>query len=294
MPSFYILPSGNFLPICFLNKCTNWYVQSREDCGKPIQARRGPLNAPAAPLQSTRLWRFYRWFSGGERQIVSDVKAMAEDGQGGGAPPRVRRKNDPEGTKANILDVATQEFATHGFSGARVDEIAEKTKTSKRMIYYYFGSKEGLYIAVLERAYRGIRRVEDELHLDDLDPETALRRLIESTFDYDQANPDFIRLVSIENIHRAENMQQSASIRALNISIIDTIARIVERGAALGIFRTGVDPVDLHMLISAFCFFHVSNRYTFGMIFRRDLSDAELKQRHRRMICDSVVSYLRG
>ncbi len=208
------------------------------------------------------------------------------------SPRKLRRKNDPEGTKANILAVATDEFATHGFSGARVDEIAEKTKTSKRMIYYYFGSKEGLYIAVLEKAYRGIRQIEDALHLDDLPPEQGLRRLIESTFDYDQANPDFIRLVAIENIHRAEHMNQSASIRTLNVSVIDTLARILERGWQQGVFQRRVDPVDLHMLISSFCFFHVSNRYTFGTIFRRDLADQALQNRHRQMICDSVIQYL--
>src|SRR5262245_53498490 len=122
------------------------------------------------------------------------------------------RKNDPEQTREDILVVATDEFATHGLAGARVDAIAEKTRTSKRMIYYDCGSKEGLYLAVLEQAYRKIRSLEADLHLSNLEPEEALRTLIASTFDHDEANKDFVRLVSIENIHHAAHMLRSEAI----------------------------------------------------------------------------------
>lgn len=204
------------------------------------------------------------------------------------------RKNDPEATKRDILAVATEEFATHGLSGARVDAIAERTRTTKRMIYYYFGSKEGLYAAVLEKAYGDIRRIEADLQLTDLEPEVAIRRLVEFTFDYEEAHPNFIRLVSIENIHCAAHIAGSDTIRNLNVPIIDTIATILERGHAQGVFRTAVTPVDLHMLISAFCFFRVSNGYTFGTIFRQDLAQPDIRERHRRMIGDAVVRYLKG
>jgi AcrR family transcriptional regulator len=204
------------------------------------------------------------------------------------------RRNDPERTKQDILAVATEEFATHGLSGARVDAIAARTRTTKRAIYYYFGSKEGLYVAVLEKAYGDIRAIEGDLHLEDLDPEQAIRRLAEFTFDYQEANPDFIRLVSIENIHHAEHIAESESIRNLNIAIIETIAVILERGKQQGLFRAEVEPVDLHMLISSFCFFRVSNRYTFGAIFRQDLSAPDIRDKHKRMLGDAVIRYLRG
>lgn len=203
------------------------------------------------------------------------------------------RKNDPKATREDILEVATEEFSTHGLAGGRVDAIAERTRTSKRMIYYYFGSKEGLYLSVLERAYRKIRTLEEDLRLASLAPEAALRTLISTTFDHDEANVDFVRLVSIENIHHAAHMQRSEAIRDLNVSVIETIAEILDRGIEQGVFHRKADPIDVHMLISAFCFFRVSNRHTFGTIFRRDLSEPETMVRHKAMIADAVLSYLK-
>jgi len=203
------------------------------------------------------------------------------------------RKNDPQRTQENILEVATEEFSTHGLAGGRVDAIAERTRTSKRMIYYYFGSKEGLYLAVLERSYRKIRTLEADLQLSNLAPEEALRVLISTTFDHDEAHPDFVRLVSIENIHHAAHMLRSEAIRDLNVSVIETIAGILERGIDQRVFTRQADPIDIHMMISAFCFFRVSNRYTFGSIFRRDLSEPATIERHRMMIADAVIGYLK-
>ncbi|AYG69853.1 MULTISPECIES: TetR family transcriptional regulator [unclassified Rhizobium] len=207
---------------------------------------------------------------------------------------RLTRKNDPDATKENILKIATEEFVAAGFSGARVDEIAERTKTSKRMIYYYFGSKEGLYLAVLEQAYTKIRTLESELDLENMPPVQAMAQLIASTFDHDDQNPDFVRLVSIENIHRAEHMKRSVVLSEMNIAVIDTITDILERGYADGSFVRRVDPVDLHMMISAQCFFRVSNRHTFGAIFERDLSSEELKKRHKSLIVDAILAFLKN
>lgn len=204
------------------------------------------------------------------------------------------RRNDPERTREDILDVATEEFSEFGLSGARVDSIAERTRTSKRMIYYYYGSKEGLYLAVLERAYRKIRSLESDLQLAELPPDEALRQLIGTTFDHDEQNPDFVRLVSIENIHHAMHMRRSSEIADLNVSVIRTIQDIVDRGLRTGVFKRRADAIDVHMLISAFCFFRVSNRYTFGTIFQRDLSDPATYGRHKMMITDAVLSYLQS
>jgi AcrR family transcriptional regulator len=203
------------------------------------------------------------------------------------------RTNDPERTMQDILEVATREVAAKGLTGARIDEIAELTRTSKRMIYYYFGSKEGLYVAVLEEAYRRIRQIEGELHLEDLPPEEALRTLVAFTFDYQNANPDFIRLVMNENIHRGEFLAQSQTIQQLNVPAIDAVRAVYERGRAAGVFRDDLDPVDLHMSISALCFFNVSNRYTFSLIFKRDMASPEALAARRASIVDLIVRYVR-
>src|SRR4051812_46719343 len=147
--------------------------------------------------------------------------------------PRVR---DPERTRAEILDVASHEFADQGYAGARVDEIAAKTRTTKRMIYYYFGGKEGLYLAVLERAYGHIRSLEQQLDVDHLEPIDALRQLAELTFDHHESHQDFVRLVSIENIHYAQHLLQSSSREVLAAPALDVLTRIMERGRAAGVF----------------------------------------------------------
>ncbi|MDX6328899.1 MAG: hypothetical protein QOI83_1282 [Streptomycetaceae bacterium] len=208
-------------------------------------------------------------------------------------PPRTpARVRDAARTQAEILDVATEEFARIGYTGARVDEIAARTRTTKRMIYYYFGGKEQLFTAVLERAYSEIRGLEQRLDVEHLDPVAAIRRLAELTFDHHEAHPDFIRLVSIENIHDGEHMLASPTLSKLNTPAIDITARILEAGRAGGVFTTGIDAVDLHLMISSFCFFRVANRHTFGALFGRDMLDPALRDRYRTMLGDLVVSYL--
>src|SRR6218665_1201056 len=168
------------------------------------------------------------------------------------------RTQDPAGTRQNIIEIASEEFALNGLSGARIDEIAARTRSSKRMIYYYFGDKEGLYLSALENAYRLVRQGEATLDIDGLSPMEALRRLTEFTFDHHRKHEDFIRMVMIENIHHAEYLERSKVIRELNVTAIATIRPLYERGVAGGAFGAGLDPVELHWQISALCFFNVS------------------------------------
>jgi AcrR family transcriptional regulator len=221
---------------------------------------------------------------------------MDETVQSSRRRPAVRaptRTNDPERTMADILEVATREFADKGLAGARIDVIAEAMRTSKRMIYYYFGSKEGLYVAVLEEAYRRMRVIESGLHLEDLPPEDALRRLVGFTVDYQLAHPEFIRLVMTENIHRGEYLRRSKAIQQLNVPAIDGLKRVLERGLAAGVFRGGIDPVDLHMSISALSVFNVANRHTFSLIFQRDLESPAAIVARRDSIIEMIVRFVR-
>jgi len=209
-----------------------------------------------------------------------------------GEAPTVDRSRDAERTKAEILAVAAHEFADKGYDGARVDEIAAKTRTTKRMIYYYFGGKEQLFIEVLERSYTVIRSIERDLDVEHLDPIDALRSLAELTFDHHESHPDFVRLVSIENIHRAEHIAHSTELAGLANPALDVLTRILDRGRAAGYFRDDVDALDVHMAISAFCVFRIANRHTFNAIFDRDMLDPARRDHHRRMVGDLLVSYL--
>jgi AcrR family transcriptional regulator len=200
--------------------------------------------------------------------------------------------SEAERSIADILAVATAEFAEKGLAGARIDEIAERTRTSKRMIYYYFKSKEGLYLAVLEEAYRGMRAIEGTLDLEHLPPKQALRALVGFTFDYQRKHPDFIRLVMNENMHKGEFMKRSDNMRALNAPAIDALREIYRRGLEEGVFREGLDPIDLHTSISALSFFNVSNQYTFSLIFDRDVTADEQVARRRKNVEDMVLGYM--
>jgi AcrR family transcriptional regulator len=162
------------------------------------------------------------------------------------------------------------------------------------MIYYYFGSKEGLYLAVLEESYRQVRDVEAELHLQDLPPEEALRRLVAFTFDHHLAHENFIRLVMTENIHRGEYLAQSKRIQALNVPAIEAIERLYQRGVKARVFRPGLEPVDIHASISALSFFNVSNRHTFGVIFKRDTRSHAYMARRRESVVEMVVRFMRA
>ncbi len=235
----------------------------------------------------------------GVDKVVDGVAAKGSDKAAPAVRPRGRpkltaeRTNDPERTRADIIAVATREFAEKGLAGARIDVIAEAMRTSKRMIYYYFGSKEGLYITVLEEAYRRMREAEAGLHLDDLAPEAALCKLVAFTVDYQLAHPDFTRLVMTENIHRGEYLAQSKAIRQLNVPAIEGLRRVYERGLAAGLFRKGLDAVDLHMSISALAVFNVANRHTFSLIFQRDLESKAAVAARRESVVEMVVRFVR-
>ena len=206
---------------------------------------------------------------------------------------RRRRVNDPDGTRRNIIEVATEEFAAKGFSGARVDDIAARIKTSKRMIYYYFGGKEGLYIAVLEEAYRKIRSVEATLDLEHQAPEKGLRTLVGFTFDYQNAHPEFVRLVMNENILNGAYIARSKAIQRLNNTVISALEGLLVRGQEEGSFRRDVDPIDLHMSISALCIFNIANRATFSTIFKRDMASPKALSTRRAQVVDLVARYVR-
>ena len=202
------------------------------------------------------------------------------------------RQRDPERTKSEILRVATEEFATHGFAGTRVEEIAARTRTTKRMIYYYFETKEGLYERVLEEAFRDILRSEAEVDVENLDPVVAIRRLAEFAFDRHESHPTFSRLISYENMQEARFMRAADGFDGRVRPIVGMLARVLERGQEAGVFRGDIDAVDLHMLISSYCFFRMNNRFTFAANFERDLADPRRREVYRSRIGDVVVAYL--
>jgi len=213
-------------------------------------------------------------------------------------PPRppareTTRTNDPERTRADILAVAEAEFGEKGLAGARIDEIAAATQTSKRMIYYYFGSKEGLYLAVLEESYRKMRQEEANLHLEDLEPEAALRLLVAHSFERHLRHESYIRIVMSENIHRGEFMRKSQFIQDLNVPAIAAIRDLYQRGVASGVFRPGLDPVDIHASIAALTFFNISNRHTFGLVFKLDTASPAYQAQRRDNVIEMVWRYLR-
>ena len=224
-----------------------------------------------------------------KKQASSPNRKSPSAGTGTGTS----RTNDPARTMTEILAVATQEFAAKGLAGARIDEIAERTRTSKRMSYYYFQHKEGLYVAVLEEAYRKVRAIEADLHLGDLAPEAALRRLVEFTFDHHAGNEDYIRLVMNENINGAEFLASSKSIQGMNVPALSAIKDLYERGVAQGFFREGLTPIDIHATISALSFFNVSNRHTFGTIFKIDLTAKAIAAQRREQVIETVVRFVR-
>lgn len=218
-------------------------------------------------------------------------------GEGIGSVERASRggwKQDPEGVRSNIVAVAMAEFAQNGLSGARIDEIAAKTLTSKRMIYYYFGDKDGLYRTVLEEAYRKVRSGEQQLDLEHLAPDAALARLVEFTFDHHSSNPDFIRIVMIENIHHGAYLEQSDLIATLNEGAIRNLEDICARGRAAGLFRPEIEPLELHWMISALSFFNVSNRPTFSRIFGPALFGAEGQKTLRGHAVEMVMRFVRA
>ncbi|WP_159588993.1 TetR/AcrR family transcriptional regulator [Chelativorans xinjiangense] len=197
----------------------------------------------------------------------SDIKV--KPAQGG----RQKVSRDPERTQAAILEAATAEFAEKGIGGARVDMIAERAGTNKRMLYHYFGDKIGLYVAVLEAAYGAIRSAERELDLAHKAPEEALSELSRFTWHYFLKHPEFISLLNTENLHNAEHLRGSRKLMEMHSHFVTELAEVLRRGAEDGLFRPGIDPINVYITIAALGYFYLSNRHTLSAIFGRNLSD---------------------
>jgi AcrR family transcriptional regulator len=208
-------------------------------------------------------------------------------------PRRAAGERDPERTRAAILQAATEEFTSKGLNGARVDHIAQRSGVNKRMIYYYFGDKEGLYLAVLEETYAAIRHAEIGLHLDDRDPVDGMRELVRFTWSYFIKHPEFLSLLATENLHRARFLKQSSKIRDLHSPLIGMISSLLKRGAERKVFRPDVDPVQLYISIASLGFFYMSNRHTLSTIFGRDLGAPAALETRGDHIVEVVLGYLR-
>ena len=204
----------------------------------------------------------------------------------------MRKPKAPEASRAGILAAAIDEFAARGFKGASMDAIAARTHTTRALINYYFGSKEKLYIVVLEHVYAGIREAEGKLELDHLAPEDAVRRIVEFTYGYYVSHEGFVRLVVAENQARGRQLRKSEAMRTLNRPIIELLSRVLARGQAEGRFRRDVDPVEVHKSIAALGMFNVANRHTFGAIFQRDMGAKGDVARRRDVVADIILSYL--
>jgi AcrR family transcriptional regulator len=200
---------------------------------------------------------------------------------------------NPEQTRKRILKAAKAEFARLGLGGARVDRIAERARINKRMIYHYFDSKDELFLAVLEAAYADIRNAERGLDLEHLDPLDAIRTLVAFTWNYYLTNPEFLRLVNSENLHKARHLKRSRIIKEMHSPFVRMVADILARGEAQGVFRSGVDPVQLNITIAALGYYYLTNRYTSSIIYDRDLMAPEALEVRLAFVIDNVLGYLR-
>lgn len=208
------------------------------------------------------------------------------------ASPTPKVVRNPEASRARILDAARIEFVTHGLSGGRVDRIARQSGVNKNLIYHYFGSKDALYLAVLERIYADLRARQQDQDLRELPPVEGMNRLVSNTFDHFVATPDLIRLMSIENIHYAEHLKSSGSTKALYGGLLDTIRILLKRGQEEGVFRANVDAVDLYLSISGLAYFFLSNQHTLSWLLDRDLAARRRVLRRRQHVVEMVLSYL--
>jgi AcrR family transcriptional regulator len=191
-----------------------------------------------------------------------------------------RKSRNAEATRQDILAAATVEFSRKGLGGARVDAIALRAKANKRMIYHYFGNKEKLFTAVLEQAYSAIRSAELALPLSEIEPEEALKELLRFTWDYYLTHPEFLSLVNSANLHKARHVKNSERFRTSGPPFVGLVKSILDRGVAKGVFRPGIDPVQLNITIAAIGYYYLTNRFTGEILFARDfMSEASLAQR---------------
>ena len=208
--------------------------------------------------------------------------------------PSTRPKRSANDTRERILQVAIAEFANKGLDGSRVDEISHAAGINKYMLYHYFGSKEGLFLAVLERTYENIRKRQDALTLSGLPAQEAMERLIAVTFDHFVDTPEVISLLNTENLHKARHISNSSKIRTMYIPLVDTIGTILRQGEREGVFHQGVDPIELYISISGLGYFYLSNRWTLATIFGTELEGEERLARRRRHVIDVIMTFLCG
>ena len=208
------------------------------------------------------------------------------------AVARAKTVRDPAQTRARILAAARAEFAAHGLGGARVDRIAHEAGANKRMLYYYFGNKDDLFLVVLEDAYAQIRDAEKELRLTEIDPPEAIRRLVAFTWDYYLEHPEFMTLLNSANLHRARHLEKSDKVRSMHSPFVAMIEEILERGRKAGVFRAGVDPVQLYISIASLTYFYLGNKFTLSAIFGRDLLSPRAKAERLAHMSDLVLGYL--
>ncbi|HYI87089.1 MAG TPA: TetR/AcrR family transcriptional regulator [Burkholderiales bacterium] len=199
---------------------------------------------------------------------------------------------DPERTKARILAAATAEFARYGLGGARVDRIAARAGANKRMLYYYFRDKDNLFLAALEARYAHIRAAERALDLEHLEPREALRRLVEFTWGYFLEHPEFLTLLNSENLHKGRHVRRSRRVPQMHSTLVETLRGVLKRGERSGVFRTGVDPVQLYISIAGEGYFYLSNRYTLAQIFKRDLMSKRALAERARHNSDMILHAL--
>jgi AcrR family transcriptional regulator len=205
--------------------------------------------------------------------------------------PEVRSR-DADRSQKDILGAALVEFTEHGLGGARMDRIAERAGVNKRLIYYYFDSKENLFLAVLELAYEGIRREERALNLSQVEPIEAIRRLIAFTWNYYIAHPEFLHLLNTENLHRARYLKRSTKVPSMHSPLVATLAELLDRGHKVGLFRAGIDPVQLYISIAGLSYFYLGNSHTLSTIFERDLLATKAKVERLSHMTDLVLGYL--
>ena len=207
------------------------------------------------------------------------------------SPPETRTR-DADRTQQAILRAAVAEFSDAGLGGARVERIAERAGVNKRLLYYYFGSKDDLFLAVLEQTYADIREAEKALRLENLEPATAIRRLVEFTWDYYLANPHFLTLLNSENLHKAAHLKRSSRIRELNSPLVELLGDVLRRGQSAELFRGGVDAVQLYISIASLCYFYLSNNATLSTIFGRDLHKPAALAERLSHVTEIVLGYL--
>lgn len=204
-------------------------------------------------------------------------------------PPKPR---NAEATRAKILAAAIDEFANCGFADARTDDIAARCGVNKRLVYYYFGTKEGLYLAALESAYADLAELERAIDVEHLEPRAAIAELINLKIDYYISSPHFISFLNMENLYKAKTLRKSKRLNEFKTPLTHVISRILEKGVRAGVFRRGIDPIDLYISICALGFIYFANQHTLKVIFDRDLMSAENLKRRRKTIVELVLSYL--